>query len=59
MVLRGMFKGLDIFLEPNPDLYFSTTWYGMQLKTILLLYAHYYASEAEARCECYDAEPLA
>ena len=25
MVLRGMFKVLDIFLEPNPDLYISTT----------------------------------
>ena len=25
MVLRGMFKVSDIYLEPNPDLYFSTT----------------------------------
>jgi hypothetical protein len=25
MVLRGMFKVSYIFLEPNPDLYFSTT----------------------------------
>ena len=27
MVLGGMFKVSDIFLQPNPDLYFSTTFF--------------------------------
>ena len=36
MVLCGMFKVFDIFLQPNPDIYFSTTLSGTCLESSLV-----------------------